>query len=390
MKLTITFICLLFLVDLSLFGNDSDFYGGGGGVLFPVLNDQISVKKEVLKITHRGNETWISDVRKENPITVEVDYLFFNHGKSTVLNIGFEAFLGGEEHDQIPDIQQFTVLVNGKKVRAKPHLIDDTLDITKRISWKNILQIEPEQSYSNKRYVYLFKALMKKGFNRIKHRYKCFYTGMRVSYCANYSYDLFPALRWKNRKIEDFTLILDFDDFSQFTVDFMTRDDSKNWTMKGNGKLNFLNVNKTIDTNEYQDIPSTTIYIKKGIAIFKAKDFVPMNNLDIDLSNPITESHNYRRAELPLGRFYDSFFTDTYNYLDELFAEQNIMNISHREKIIRNLPFARRGYIFKNKMLLNYYINHTDWYKKDPKYKGSMGSFSSLEKDILKFNNHEY
>ena len=96
MKLTITFICLLFLVDLSLFGNDSDFYGGGGGVLFPVLNDQISVKREVLKITHRGNKTWISDVRKENPITVEVDYLFFNHGKSTVLNIGFEAFLGGE------------------------------------------------------------------------------------------------------------------------------------------------------------------------------------------------------------------------------------------------------------------------------------------------------
>ena len=152
-----------------------------------------------------------------------------------------------------------------------------------------------------------------------------------------------PALRWKNRQIDDFTLILDFDDYSQFTVDYMTEDDSKNWIFKGNGKMQYSPVTKSQDTNGYQDIPSTKVYGKKGIAIFQAKNFVPKNNLEIYLGNPVVDPKQYNKYELPLGRFYDEFFEYPDHYLSVLFDDQNIMNISDREKIIRNLPFARRG-----------------------------------------------
>jgi hypothetical protein len=389
MKYAILSLCLCILADFLLLANDSDFYGGGGSALFPIMNNQISVKKEVLKITHRESEN--EDYpRRVLPITVDVDYLFYNHGKTVQLTIGFEAMLGGEEGDAIPEIKGFSVLVNGKKVKAKPQLLHDPYALSSSTVQQNKPEDENDENYRSNRYVYLFKAVLKPGYNRVKHQYKCYYTGTQVYNCASYSYDLMPALRWKNRQIDDFTLILDFDDFSQFTVDYMTQDDSKNWLFKGYGKLQYTPVTKSSDTNVYQDIPSTKVYGKKGIAIFKAKNFVPKNNLDIYLGNPIVEPKEYNKVELPLGRFCDAYFDYRDFSISELFDNQGIINISHREKIIRNLPFARRGYIFKNEILKNYYTRHTEWYEPNPSYRGEIKSFTIDEKNLLKFKYSDY
>lgn len=383
MNYTITIIFLFIFAQLPLLANDSNFHGGGGGVLFPIMNNQISVKKEVLKITHRESENY-DYPPKVLPITVDVDYLFFNHGKSTQLTIGFEAMMGGEVGNEIPDIKGFLVLVNGKKVKAKPQLVNDPYALSSSTILQKESEDENDENYKLNRYVYLFKAVLKPGLNRIKHRYKCYYTGTHVNNCASYTYDLMPALRWKNRQIDDFALILDFDDYSQFIVDYMTEDDSKNWIFKGNGKMQYSLVTKSPDTNEYQNIRSTKVYGKKGIAIFKAKNFVPNNNLEIYLGNPIYDPKEYN-YELPLGRFYDEFFEGPYSYLNDLFDDQNIMNISDREKIIRNLPFARRGYVFKNKFLRNYYTRYTEWYEPNPSYRGDITSFTTKERNLLKY-----
>ena len=52
-------------------------------------------------------------------------------------------------------------------------------------------------------------------------------------------------------------------------------------------------------------------------------------------------------------------------------------------KILRNYPFAIRGYAFKNKEIRNYY-NERDWYQVDQNYDGNYKDLFEYEKEWLK------
>ncbi|MBO6080047.1 MAG: YARHG domain-containing protein, partial [Bacteroidales bacterium] len=52
--------------------------------------------------------------------------------------------------------------------------------------------------------------------------------------------------------------------------------------------------------------------------------------------------------------------------------------------ILRNMPFAYRGYKFKDKELRKYFES-TKWYILNPKYKGEMEGFSEKEKAWVEF-----
>ena len=55
-----------------------------------------------------------------------------------------------------------------------------------------------------------------------------------------------------------------------------------------------------------------------------------------------------------------------------------------QRRILKNLPFAYRGYIFKSKELQNYF-EHTDWYVPNPDYDGNMDVFSAEERKWVEF-----
>ena len=55
-----------------------------------------------------------------------------------------------------------------------------------------------------------------------------------------------------------------------------------------------------------------------------------------------------------------------------------------QRRILRNLPFAYRGYKFKDKALRKYFES-TQWYILNPKYKGEMEGFSEKEKAWVEF-----
>ena len=55
-------------------------------------------------------------------------------------------------------------------------------------------------------------------------------------------------------------------------------------------------------------------------------------------------------------------------WLDEKKSDGLLQASALHKKILRNLPFAYRGYVFKDKMLQQFY-DSTDWYMPDPNYK---------------------
>ncbi|MBQ6071051.1 MAG: YARHG domain-containing protein [Bacteroidales bacterium] len=52
--------------------------------------------------------------------------------------------------------------------------------------------------------------------------------------------------------------------------------------------------------------------------------------------------------------------------------------------MLKNLPFAYRGYIFKDKALRDYFES-TDWYLPNPEYDGKMDAFSAEERKWVEF-----
>lgn len=381
---------ILYLVSIGLFclvlnvrSNDSDFYGGGGGILFPVFNDNVSVKKEVLKISH--TKKW-REKRYESddlPLHVEIDYEFYNHGGEQELLIGFESMLGGEHQDEIPNIANFKVIVNGLMVHHESKNINDPYSLLNNDNGNRLDSIYSKDSSGQpNRYIKYFKALFKHGLNTISHSYECGFTSVSVGPVYSYEYDLMPAMRWKNRQIDDFTLILDFGDLSHYLVSNMTKMDSNKWTFNGDGKVKVQK--NTIYSEGDDSMYYSVIYCKHGKVIFKSNNFKPISNLHILFANSMNSYMGDVPFELPFTPDYDDQYSDGYN-LKEKFIESNLdTNVSKR--IYRNLPFARRGYIFKDKVIQDYYKTNTLWYTPDPTYKGSTKDFSKYEKDIIKGN----
>ena len=71
------------------------------------------------------------------------------------------------------------------------------------------------------------------------------------------------------------------------------------------------------------------------------------------------------------------FYIDDDNIIcDEISADM--------KKIMRNLPFAYRGYVFKTKMLQDYFES-TDWYVANPDYVSDMKDLNEDEKTWVEF-----
>jgi len=54
------------------------------------------------------------------------------------------------------------------------------------------------------------------------------------------------------------------------------------------------------------------------------------------------------------------------------------------KKIMRNLPFAVRGYVFKTKVIQDYYES-TDWYVADPNYVSDLKGLTKDEQEWVEY-----
>lgn len=357
--------------SFKLIANDGAYYTSGNQ-LIPINETDISVKKEVLQIVRIN----------ENEVKIMVDYDFYNPTDTKELIVGFEApspsgdVNGYPKDGKHPYIRDFTVLMNGQYLHYKTALVLDSNyvknGIIKSKAIDEIIDENFDENSPDFYYVNYFNATFKKGLNKIKHEY-VFKLASSVE--TNYSIDyiLTAANRWANKQIDDFTLIIDMGDYSDFNINrsFFTGFDGWNGANKLMEGAGF----------PYEDIkpnPMRVLTNDKPI-IFKKLNFKPKGELFIysrrDFASYDIQTFNCKEHSLPLDLDNFKFLTSTTD--DESF------------KILRNYPFARRGYVFKTEEIQKYYES-LDWYVPNTEYSANVKELSEIEQkwlNELKSNN---
>ncbi|WP_029906490.1 YARHG domain-containing protein [Prevotella sp. 10(H)] len=367
----LTHLLLFFFLSIIAYANDGAYYVSGNQ-LIPVTETDITVKKEILSIKRKN--------RKQ--VEVDVYYEFYNPGNTKQVVVGFEAFSPGGDvnpnpkNGRHPNIYDFTVKMNESSLPYKVAMVKDSV-YYQNGKFKGITRKQMNESLEDHGwmsadffYVYHFNADFKKGLNTLKHTYTCDLS-TSVDYAYSFDYILTAAIRWGNKQIDDFTLIIDMGEFQDFYIDDNPFRDNPKWDIHGN-KLSITS-EPYIDYRETpeQEKTRTRFMIRNGEIIYKAENFRP-------------------KAELAIRSFRAIAFTPTpFNYEETPYISYTLIesedySISTTDetskKILKNLPFARRGYIFSSPELKEYYSGQI-WYKPDSNYKAVLSELPKEEQD---------
>lgn len=353
-------LVLLLIVSYTLFANDGAFFAQGNQ-LIPINETDISVRKEILTLKKISNKF----------IEVTVYYEFFNPGAAKTITVGFEASSpsgdveGAPKKGQHPYMRDFTVELNGAILQYNIAYVTD-LQYNKngRIESINLATLnDDEKSNAISYYVYHFEANFKKGLNIIKHTYN-YDVSNGVMYNYEIPYVLTAANRWANKQIDDFTLIIDCGEFETFCIHKNFFKNSDEWIINGIGKVE--NVVGNVESLVTAD--ALKFHIHKGSLIFQKKNFRPVGDLFL-----CTLNYNY----IGVGQNKLDYLPFSY-YQEGFYEPKNDME----KKILKNLPFARRGYIFQNKELNDFY-KRMDWYIPNPNYVPEVEALTDIEKKWL-------
>jgi len=376
MKRFLTLSILFIAIYVTLSANDGSYYVSGNQ-LIPILETDISVKKEILKITRINNKQ----------VEVSVYYEFYNPGKSKSITVGFEAFSPSGDVDakpkngKHPNIYRFTVDMNDRSLPYNVAIVRDSTYFENG-KFKVLTRTQIEESADGDWqsadffYVYHFNAEFKQGLNIVKHTYTCDLSGS-VDFIYSFDYVLSAATRWANKQIDDFTLIVDMGEFQDFHIDDPAFGKAPQWTLIGEGVK--WSEKSHIDYSSFseREITRTRFAMRKGQVEYRAKNFKPTEELYIRSFQPF--------AYMPLPFNSKEWEQLAYNLVNvnSDYTVETVDDTSRR--ILRNYPFARRGYIFSSSELKKYYSNQR-WYKPDPEYKAVLSELPPEEQQwVLRY-----
>lgn len=371
------FVCLTTVAS----ANDSAYYMSGEQ-LIPLQQTDIAIQKEVLNITRINNEpsTLI------NSFLVDVDYTFYNPGEPKTILVGFEANAPSVHDKDLPNhhhpyMQGFSAVLNGIELPYQVARIEnDTVINDGKISGISservqvlVNELEGRSPY---KYVYYFKATFETGLNRLQHHYQ-FNSQSSVATTSELSYVLTAANRWKNKQIDDFTLNI----YWKKPIDLMMENtfftDSNDWV--ANGKL-ITDIQKT----RFDEPPQAVTHFSSAgdTLTFKKNNFHPQGELFLFVPR---KGHDLTFTDLGnQSEKNDNCLTDLSLPYEELLAKCSNASSIFTRKVLRNLPFAKRGYIFYDKGIQQYYKKTQSWYQPNPKYKANMKDFSKEEVNWVK------
>lgn len=350
-----TFLIVFLIISLISYANDGAFYAKGNQ-LIPINETEISVKKEILTLKKVRNQL----------IEVTVYYEFFNPNEDKIITVGFEAFSpegdveGAPKNGQHPYMRDFTVDLNNSILKYNIAYVTDSMHIKNgKIQSLNLVTFGGNKSGNSVdfHYVYHFEANFKKGINIIKHTYNYDLSGS-VDYNYDFEYVLTAANRWANKQIDDFTLIMDIGEFETFYVNKTFFNNANEWLINGIGKVKEINgVQNSLNEND-----ALKFELQKGTLIFQKKNFKIKGDLFLHAPNYIGDA-NF--TSIPFSYFQE----DKINHPENDF----------QRKILKNLPFARRGYIFQSQELNNFY-KQMEWYIPNPNYVPNVEILTENEK----------
>ena len=380
------FISLLALVAATVSANDSG-YATYGNMLIPFVSTDIAVDKEVLTIR----------LTDEGKTYIDVDYTFINRSsKEKTILMGFEADPGYPGVMDItdnghPEIYDFTVMMNGSRITPKTSvvLLDENENVIDRKpinvkdyvyqDFRRLVKKGNEENYEAESwgyaFVYSFNATFKPGENHIRHTYN-YQNGAGVMENYYLTYKLSPASRWAGGSIRDFTLRITAPNTAKhffLETEFVQKQNPKIVS----GVAKFRDKSKKYD---YEDTPVTHFYkeisMRNATLEWHLTNYSPKKELEI------------HSADGFYANFYDEKATSPTSYYDRscgiywLWMNQENYNAQQR-RLIRNLPYASRGYVFKDAGLKKHF-NSLWWYMPDPSYKAtSTSDFTEREHELI-------
>ena len=396
-------IIALLLCCISIFcanANDGVFYATGNQ-LIPITETDISVKKEVLTINRVGDH-----------LEVTVYYEFFNPVGEKELLVGFEAQSPyNSSLDPIelfpnhPHIRNFKVVMNGEPLsydiahmtmgdynyRNEPsshYVLPPYYKNGKIQSWtrQQIRDTMATWHYPGTPfdYVYHFKARFRPGLNIVQHTYE-YDLSFSVGEEFEFPYVLTAANRWANHQIDDFTLNINMGDRESFRIKKTFFEKPIEWTIDG------LGIAINCEWLGWDTVGNGVIFhLQEGGISFQKQNFHPKGELFVAKAHLIAcmwkdwkDDENIPVEEELITGLKSQYYALDTAYIPGFFEEIPKFTPIQR-RILRNMPFAYRGYKFKDKALRKYFES-TQWYILNPKYKGEMEGFSEKEKAWVEF-----
>ena len=374
MKKTL-FSLLTLLAATVAWANDGVFFVNGNQ-LVPIQETDIALTREVLTIS----------LCDDGYARVDVQYELTNNSKEKTVTMGFEA--EAPYNDEVafnpkgihPYISDFTVTMNDQQLTYTNAVVGVHYDVDCDFQplnlkqWKSYDQVKMNNgeelpnnsmlydaktdSLVNFAYAYYFVARFKPGRNTIHHTYR-----YRMSYGVGRTFEvpywLTPAMRWANHQIDDFTLRIKATRTAKhFSLHQQTFAQSRFVVTEGVGK---------VTTTTCYDEPYIEIALRNGIVEWHATNYKPESNIHIQ-SAEMLHTDNFL-----LGTFYDR----SDRYVPGSYMIENKKTDAQR-RILKNLPYANRGYVFKDKQLQRYFSQFF-WYMPDPSWKTRTDDFTPRE-----------
>lgn len=212
-------------------------------------------------------------------------------------------------------------------------------------------------------HVYYFEATFQPGKNKIHHTYK-YLAGLGQYDIFTIKYWLKPAMRWNGSKIDDFTLRISAESTAKYLTLSGPFDKGFFRFASGTGKTRISKYGREF-------------VIRNGVLEYNCKDFEPKEDLLIkSMDNYICKDEQGNSKDHKLGEFYDRSY---YFWMPIIYGDVDDWG----NRILRNLPYASRGYVFKDKKLADYFSQFY-WYMPDPEWKASQANFTEWERDAVK------
>ena len=380
-------LCILMLlcVSFQVQANDGTYYTKGNQ-LVPLQETDISVRREVLTISLMDN----------GMARVDVQYEFWNPGPAKRLTMGFEAdppynydykFYPDGRH---PSISLFTVEMNGRQLEySNAVCVADTLPLTKvkdlkrYYMWDNnwlydTANADPKSAYNvpidydagiRFAYVYYFDADFQPGLNRVHHTYVYrMSTMVGIPYLVEYK--MTPAARWAGGKINDFTLTIRADSTAKHFYVFDSAFAGIPFAVsEGMGKMRRSSTYGT----------PIEVSLRNGAITLHTTDFAPQAELCI---RAVGVDGCYVDQQCITGGTYDR--TARINWGPYEGQQEVPADPAFRQRVIRNLPFAHRGHVFRDKRLREYFEGLW-WYMPDPDYKDDTSDFTPVDWECVNY-----
>lgn len=352
------FVCL---IARPVWANDGAYFMSGNQ-LIPIAETDISITREDLTLVRKGDD-----------LAVTVAYQFENPGPEKTILVGFEAARpAGDVYDVSPSgkhpyMRDFTVKMNGRDL---PYKIGTT-DMSRGDL--------PDDALKERYYVYHFDATFKPGANKITHTYK-FRLSNSVLAGDSFDYVLVAANRWAGDGIGEFNLSIDMGEMAEYYISPFFFDNMELWAVEGQGRwFDFPEYYKSVEGYGI-DLSGPMVAMRKGRMVFRKSNFRPEG--DLYLFTPTIANYGDWKQEERIFEFDAARHGFPFG-LPKV-AEYPVVPVNtFSARVLKNYMFARRGYVFKDQALQDYFLRQP-WYLPDPAYKADLAGLSVEEQKWYK------